>query len=133
MRGYKAALMMLALVLLAPAASARFEGVSGPGMYYGGAVGGERFAGVSGPTMRYDGYSGGQAYSSALDRWVSIGGEPKADPDLRDIVADRQERFNLPRSVFIGGGTKPREDFSEMVRIHQEEFSLAGAVFGGGL
>ncbi|HRW81954.1 MAG TPA: hypothetical protein P5049_00725 [Methanothrix sp.] len=133
MRGYKLALIMLALALLAPAASARFEGVSGPGMYYGGAVGGERFAGVSGPTLRYDGYSGGQAYSSALDRWVSIGGETKPDPDLREIVIAREERFSLPRLVFIGGWTKPVDDFSEMVKGHQEEFNLPRAVFGRGL
>ena len=133
MRGRDMALMVLALALLAPVASAMFEGVCGPGMYYGGAVGGERFAGVEGPTLRYDGYAGGQAYSSAFDRWVSIGGETKPDPDLSAIVAYRQERFNLPRSVFIGWGIRPMDDFSEMVKVHQEEFNLPRAVLGGRL
>ncbi len=98
------AIIMLALALLAPAASARFEGVSGPGMYYDGFVGGERFAGVSGPTMRYDGYLGGHAYSYAFDRWVSIGGEVIAEPDFSEMVKAHQEEFNLARAVF---GFKP--------------------------
>ena len=46
-RGRKIALMMLVLALLAPTVSARYEGVRGPGMYYGGAVGGERFDSVN--------------------------------------------------------------------------------------
>ena len=102
MRARKIALLILVLALMAPTISARFEGVSGPGMSYGGAVGGERFHPVHGPTMRYDGYLRGHAYSSSLDRWVFIG----------------------------GWGIGPEPDFSEMVKAHQEEFNLAKSVFG---
>ncbi|MDF0590377.1 hypothetical protein [Candidatus Methanocrinis natronophilus] len=94
-------LMVLLMGLLVTAASARFEGVRGPGMYYGGFVGGERFEGVHGPTMRYDGYHASHAYFFGLDKWISIAGESSPYPDL-----------------------------SEMVRVHQERFTLAGAVFG---
>jgi len=98
--GYKIAFTMLALALLTTAASAMFEGVSGPGLYYGGAVGGERFEGVSGPTLRYDDYRGGHAYSFGLDRWVSIGGGLGPEPSFVEMVRAHQERFNLARAVF---------------------------------
>jgi len=98
--GRRMALMALVIALLATAASARFEGVRSPGSYYGGTVGGERFGFVEGPTMRYGGYFGGAAYSSSLDRWVSIGGEAGAEIDISEIVKAHQERFNLARSVF---------------------------------
>lgn len=101
MRGSRTALVALVIALLATTASARFEGVRSPGTYYGGAVGGERFDSIDGPTMRYDGYLGGRAYSSSLDRWVSIGwvfSEP--DVDISELVKARQEQFNLVRSVF---------------------------------
>jgi hypothetical protein len=100
-KGSRMALMALVIALLATTASARFEEVRSPGMTYGGAVGGERFDSVEGPTMRYDGYFGGHAYSSNLDRWVSIGwvfSEPEID--IREIAKAHQERFNLARSVF---------------------------------
>ncbi len=100
MRGSRMALMALVIALLATTASARFEGVRSPGVYYGGAVGGERFDSVEGPTMRYDGYFGGHAYSSSLDRPVSIGWEAGPLIDISEIVKAHQERFNLARSVF---------------------------------
>lgn len=98
--GRKMVMMMMVLVLLAPASSARFEGVKGPGMSYSGFVGGERFEGAHGPMMRYDGYVGGQAYSFGLGRWTFIGGEVRSDPDFSEMVKAHQERFNLARSVF---------------------------------
>ncbi len=100
MMGRKAVVTLLVLALLATAASARFEGVRGPGMSYGGFVGGERFEGVQGPTMRYGGYQGGQAYSFGLDRWVFIGGESRPYPDLGEMVKAHQERFSLAKAVF---------------------------------
>ena len=101
MRSGRMALMALVIALLATTASARFEGVRSPGVYYDGAVGGERFDSIDGPTMRYDGYFGGHAYSSSLDRWVSVGwvfSEPEID--ISELVKAHQERFNLARSVF---------------------------------
>jgi hypothetical protein len=92
--------MALVIALLASTATARFDGVRSPGMTYGGAVGGERFDSIDGPTMRYDGYLGGHAYSSSLDRWVSIGWEAGTEINIREIVTAHQERFNLARSVF---------------------------------
>lgn len=103
MLGYKIAIMVLALALLAPAASAMFEGVHGPGLYYGGVVGGERFEGVKGPVLRYDGYHGGHAYSFGLDRWVSIGGEVGAEPSFVEMVRARQNDFNLLWAVLSLG------------------------------
>lgn len=99
-RGYKIALMVLVLALLAPTVSARFEGVSGPGMCYGGAIGGERFDSVHGPMMKYDEYLGGRAYFSGLDNWVCIGGEIEPEPNFKEMVKTHQEQFNLARSVF---------------------------------
>jgi hypothetical protein len=99
-RARKIALLILVLALMAPTISARFEGVSSPGMSYGGAVGGERFHSVHGPTMRYDGYFGGHAYSSSLDRWVSIGWEVGPELDFSEMVKAHQERFDLAKSVF---------------------------------
>jgi len=99
-RGYKIAMMVLVLALLAPTVSARFEGVRGPGMVYGGAVGGERFDSVHGPTMRYDGYVGGCAYFGGLNKWACIGGEIEPEPNFKEMVKAHQEQFNLARSVF---------------------------------
>jgi hypothetical protein len=99
-RGYKIALIVLALALLAPTVSARFEGVRGPGMSYGGAIGGERFDDVHGPMIKYDGYLGGRAYFSGLNNWVFIGGETEPQPNFKEIVKAYQEQFNLARSVF---------------------------------
>ena len=100
MRVRKIALLILVLALMAPTISARFEGVRSPGMTYGGAVGGERFDSIDGPTMRYDGYFGGHAYSSSLDRPVSIGWEARPELDFGEMVKAHQERFNLARAVF---------------------------------
>jgi hypothetical protein len=100
MRVRRITLMVLIFALLATTVSARFDGVSSPGMSYGGAVGGERFDSVDGPTMRYDGYFGGHAYSSSLDRWVSIGWEVRPELDFSEMVKAHQERFNLARAVF---------------------------------
>ncbi|UEC43160.1 MAG: hypothetical protein METHAR1v1_1150002 [Methanothrix sp.] len=100
MMGRKAAVTLLVFALLATAASARFEGVRGPGMSYGGFVGGERFEGVHGPAMRYDGYHASHAYFFGLDRWVSIGKESGPYPDLSEMVRAHQERFSLAKAVF---------------------------------
>lgn len=100
MMGRKAAITLLALALLVTAASARFEGVRGPGMSYGGFVGGERFEGVHGPTMRYDGYHASHAYFFGLDKWVSITGASRPYPDLGELVRAHQDRFSLAGAVF---------------------------------